>query len=96
QLSKTCHSWRSFLHLHMHLRWDFNRAFRSFVPDASIFRAMMGRTGTILTGRFALDFLRNSANQYSLLDICSTSLHANEVLHFFLDRGYQITTFHPT
>lgn len=88
-LSRTCHLVHEAVNHFFQRAYNINRHLSRFFPDPLSFRSLQARTGLIISGSNALQFLDRTFYPESDLDIYSHPGHVYEVLEWIESFGYQ-------
>lgn len=92
RLSRTSHATRRAVSGYFARAWDINRHLSRYFDDSTAFRTLQARTGTLISGSNALQFLDRSFYPGSDLDLYPHPQYTLEVARWISDQGY---TFHP-
>lgn len=89
RLSRTCHMIHEAVTHFFQRAYNINRHLSRYFPDPLSFRSLQARTGLIISGSNALQFLDRTFYPESDLDIYSHPGHVYEVLEWIESLGYQ-------
>ncbi|TDL16735.1 hypothetical protein BD410DRAFT_831876 [Rickenella mellea] len=93
RLGRTCKRLRQVTQFYCRRAFDINSHLRRFLSDPVGFRALMERTGTLISGSNALQLMDRTLYPESDLDIYAEQRHCREVGRWLVEReGY---TFRP-
>ncbi|KAI0715614.1 hypothetical protein C8T65DRAFT_573015 [Cerioporus squamosus] len=90
RLSRVCHATHAAVQDYMHIAYscNINHRLRHFFSDPLAFRSLQARTGTVITGSFALQFFDRSEVPKTGLDIIVHMRHRREVGRWLIGAGY--------
>ncbi|KAG2134676.1 hypothetical protein BD769DRAFT_1443076 [Suillus cothurnatus] len=89
RLSRTCYKINEAVTHFFQRAYNINRHLSRYFPDPHSFRSLQARTGLIISGSNALQFLDRTFYPESDLDIYSHPGHVYEVLEWIESFGYQ-------
>lgn len=87
-LSRTCHMIHAAVTHFFRRAYNINQHLSRYFPDPLSFRSLQARTGLIISGSNALQFLDRTFYRESDLDIYSHAGHVYEVLEWIESFGY--------
>ncbi len=87
RLSRVCRNARVAVQDYMRRVFDVDRRLRYFFADATAFRSLQARTGTLISGSFALRFFERSDVPFGL-DLLVHPQHRHEVGRWLIKAGY--------
>ncbi|TDL17060.1 hypothetical protein BD410DRAFT_730555 [Rickenella mellea] len=93
RFGRTCKLLRRTTQFYCKRAFDINARLRHFLADPVGFRTLMARTGTIISGSNALQFMGRTVYRHSDLDVYTEQRHSKEVGRWLVEQeGY---TFRP-
>lgn len=91
RVGRTCKLANSIVHTFIKRTFNINRFLARFFPDGTAFRSLQARTGTLVSGSFALQFFDRTSYPESDLDLYIPAKYDRQVVSWLVLHGYKFT-----